>query len=93
VGQTYLLPLFKPVNDGSSNPANYQAGIGQGTNYYYSIVQFVAIKVYYADNKSIVVKPQALIVTNSLLTGVTPAGPPTNTHTLSTTFAASKLTQ
>jgi len=93
VGQTYLMPLFKPVNDGSSNPANYQAGTGQGANYYYSVVQFVAIKVYSADNKSIVVKPQALIVPNSIVNGVKPAGPPTSTQTLTTIFAASKLTQ
>jgi Flp pilus assembly protein TadG len=77
VGQTYLLPLFKPVNDGSSDPSAYQAGTGQGSQFYYTIVAFVAIKISYADNNSIVVQPLAAVDANALLTNVAPAAPPT----------------
>jgi Flp pilus assembly protein TadG len=93
VGQIYLLPLFKPVNDGSTDPSLYQAGTGQGSQYYYTIVQFVAIKIVSA-NGSIVVQPVSGIDPNAVLSGVTVATPPTSSsRTLATTFAASKLTK
>jgi hypothetical protein len=94
VGGIYFLPLFKPVNDGSSNPANYQAGTGQGANYYYTIVQFVAVKITYVDNSTIKVQPVAMVVPASLLTGIVPAAPPpTSSSSLATTFTGAKLTQ
>jgi Flp pilus assembly protein TadG len=94
VGGIYFLPLFKPVNDGSSNPANYQAGTGQGANYFYDIVQFVAVKISYVDNKAIKVEPAAMVVPSALLTGIVPAAPPpTGSSTLFTTFTGAKLTQ
>ncbi len=98
VGQTYLLPLFKPVNDGSLDPTLYQAGVGNGSHYYYNIIQFVGIKIISVDsggnNKSIMVEPTAYIDPSLVLTGVTPAAPPASgTSQLTTTFAPPKLTQ
>jgi Flp pilus assembly protein TadG len=97
VGQLYLLPLFKPVNDGSTNSSNYQAGTGNGSNYYYTIVEFVGVSITSVDstgsNKSINVQPSSLIVPNSLLTGAVIATAPTSTSPLSTIFSPPKLIQ
>jgi hypothetical protein len=94
VGQIYLLPLFKPVNDGSIDPLLYQAGLGTGRGYFYTIVQFVAIKIVFASDHAIKVVPVSGIIPNALVTGLTPAAPPTaSSPTVSTTFGASKLTQ
>lgn len=91
VGELYLLPLYKPVN---SSEANYQAGSGNGSHYYYTIVQFVGIKISSADNKSIVVQPSSLIDPMAILSGMTPATAPSasNNYALPTTFGAPKLT-
>ena len=93
VGGLYLLPLFKPVNDGSLAPSAYVAGVGQGSNYYYTIVGFVGVKITAADNKTITVQPSALIDPNAIYASTTPAAPPTATTPLVTTFTAPKLTQ
>jgi hypothetical protein len=94
VGQVYLMPLFKPVNDGSTDPSTYQAGNGSGSNYYYTIVQFVAVKIYSAGDALIVVQPSPEIDPNALMTGVAPAAPPSGSRpTLPTTFTGAKLTQ
>jgi Flp pilus assembly protein TadG len=108
VGSSYLLPLFKPLNDGSIDPALYAAGTGQGTNYYYNIVEFVAITITAVDNKSVHVQPSSMVVPQALYSAVSTAGTPsyattlplgvtlpllgTNTPLLST-FAPPKLTQ
>lgn len=46
-GDTYLLPLFKPVNPGTAllNYADYIPGVGNGTHYYFDIVQFVSVTI------------------------------------------------
>jgi hypothetical protein len=98
IGQTYLLPLFKPVNSGATDPTTYQAGSGQGSNYYYTIVGFVGVKIVSVDStgnpKSIYVQPSALIDPNALYTGVGIAqSPATGSSSLSTTFVGSRLTQ
>jgi hypothetical protein len=89
VGATYLLPLFKPSNPG---PNNYAAGVGQGSNYYYNIVEFVGVTITYVDNKSVYVQPTDVIDPNAVFdpTTVTPAG---TTSSLVTTFTAPKLSQ
>jgi hypothetical protein len=87
VGQTYLLPLFRPVNP---DPNNYIAGTGNGTNSYYRIVQFVGIKIINASDKAIVVQPAAVLCPNALLTGVAPAAPPPAGGLPITTFATPK---
>jgi Flp pilus assembly protein TadG len=97
VGQSFLLPLFKPVNSGSSDLTQYQAGSGQGSNYYYTIVQFVGIQITAVDstgnNKSIKVEPSAVIDPNAIYSAYTPAAPPTNSSPLVTTFTQPRLTQ
>jgi Flp pilus assembly protein TadG len=97
VGDLYLLPLFKPVNDGLLDASTYQAGSGNGSNYYYTIVQFVGIKITSVDstgdNKSVTVQPSAVISPNVIYSSLAPAAPPTLTTTLPTTFAGAKLTQ
>ena len=56
VGDTYLLPLFEPLtnpdehDDGQegehhNHGSSYTAGNGNGSHYYYNIVQFVAVKL------------------------------------------------
>jgi hypothetical protein len=54
VGNTYVIPLFRPF---SSSP--YQPAVGQGSNFYYDIVAFVGVKlVQPADaNRQVVVMP------------------------------------
>jgi Flp pilus assembly protein TadG len=88
VGQTFLLPLFTPY---SPDP-NYAAGTGNGSQYYYNIVQFVAITLTTVDNQSIHVQPTGLIDPNLILSSstVAPAG---TTSSVVTTFATPKLTQ
>jgi hypothetical protein len=94
VGQVYLLPLYKPVNTGVPDPSTYQPGLGQGSNYYYTIVKYVGVKIYSATSKSIVVQPTGDIATDGVLTGVAPAGPPaSSSSSVSTTFGPCKLTQ
>jgi Flp pilus assembly protein TadG len=93
IGNTYLLPLFNPVNNGSIDPTLYAAGVRQGTNYLYDIVQFVAITITYVDNFGVHVQPSAMVVPNGIFTNVTPAATPTATSPLITTFTAPKLSQ
>jgi Flp pilus assembly protein TadG len=96
VNGLYLLPLFKPYDPGAGNSGNgYQAGQGNGSNYYYTIVQFVGVMITSVNsggnNKSINVQPTALISPNALLNGVGPVQPPTNGTPPTTTFVGGRL--
>jgi hypothetical protein len=92
IGATYLLPLFKPVLDGLLDPTLYAAGAGQGANYYYTIVAFVAVKITSADDKTVKVQPTALINPNVLYTNVGVVQPPSGTTpTLATNFVGARL--
>jgi Flp pilus assembly protein TadG len=97
VNQVFLLPLFKPVNNGVADPTAYQAGVYQGTNYAYTVVQFVSIKITSVDtsgnNKAITVQPYASINPTAIFSSLAPATPPTASSPLITTFSAPKLTQ
>ena len=93
VGDTYLLPLFKPYDAGVPDSTTYQAGVGCGSHYDYNIVKFVGIRITYVDNSSIHVQPASELDTNAVLTGVTPAAPPTVGSPLVTTFTTPKLSQ
>lgn len=94
IGQTYLLPLFKPLNDGSIDPALYAAGTGNGSHYYYNIVGFVGITITYVDNSGVHVQPSAFIDPNVVLKNIGVAVPPaTGSSSLTTTFTTAKLTQ
>ncbi len=89
VGQTFLLPLFQPK---SSDPLNYQAGVGQGANYFYDIVQFVSVKIMPSpdNNRMVIIQPAASIQPSAVFApgSVVPMG----TSSYTTTFAAPKLT-
>jgi Flp pilus assembly protein TadG len=93
VGNTYLLPLFKPLN---SSDANYTAGIGNGSHYDYNIVQFVSVQLISA-NGGVIVQPSAMVLNPSwvIMSSVVPAGTGTgaSSTTNATTFAPPKLTQ
>lgn len=97
VGQTYLMPLFKPVNPGTAPLyTDYQAGTGTGTGYDYIIVGFVGVKIVTMANRNITVQPAAVVDSNASYSSVTIATPPTSgsgSTTLQTTFAAPRLTQ
>jgi hypothetical protein len=104
VGQTYLLPLFKPVvatpggsyqaTDKYAGPATPgQGGVGQDA--YYQVVQFVGIKVTQVDKSSAVsVQPTCVLDPAALLrpSSVKPVTPGSSSQ-LVTTFATSKLSQ
>jgi hypothetical protein len=91
VGNTYLIPLFQPVNNGVPNPNTYQAGVGNGSNFNYDIVQFVAVTIMPVSdtNRQIVVQPAAYIDPSAVFapSSVVPMG----TSSFSTTFTAPKL--
>lgn len=93
VGETFLLPLFQPL-DSSSN--SYAAGNGQGSNYFYNIVQFVSVKIVSSDNNSVVVQGSPVVIDfNTFITqsgSTVPAGSGTYVST-SFTFLPPKLTQ
>jgi Flp pilus assembly protein TadG len=95
IGKTYLLPLYKPKDPGVPDPTTYAAGVGQGSNYYYNIVQFVGINIAYVDNNSVIVQPNKYVDPSVLLSGssITPAVTPTTANPLVTTFTTPKLTQ
>lgn len=100
VGEVYVLPLFKPYNDGQSNPNNYQAGQGQGSNYNYNIVEFVPVKIVEPSsyNRDVVIQPVPYIVGDDIILDYTdPANPTspagTNTGQLITLFTYPKLTR
>jgi hypothetical protein len=91
VGQTFILPLFNPVD---SSAQNYQAAQGNGANAAYQIVQFVAIQIMPSpsNNKEVIVQPAALVDPNAIFdqSTVAPAG---TSSQLITTFTAPKLTR
>jgi Flp pilus assembly protein TadG len=98
IGDTYLMPLFKAYNTGASKSSDYAAGSGQGTNYYYDIVQFVSVKLTAVDssgkNKSVMVVPAAYIDPNAVFSSISPAtAPASGSASLVTTFSSAKLTQ
>lgn len=66
IGKTFTLPLYK-AKDSSSK--NYQAGVGQGSNYDFNIVRFVSIKIMDGDKKNVTVQPVAGIEPSAVFTG------------------------
>ncbi len=95
VGDIYVLPLFKPVDPGVPNPLTYTPAMGNGTNYYYNIVQFVGIKI---TNVNILlnyidVQPAPVTDPNAVFGSVAPEMPPSSGSPLVTTFSTCKLTQ
>lgn len=69
----------------------YEPGVGQGSNYYFNIVQFVGVKIMPPPdvNREVILQPTAFLEPFGTFTGLQPAG----THSsLVTTFATPKLT-
>ncbi len=105
VGGTYLLPLFTPLDPGTEAGATYVPGIsppytagnGEGSHYYYNIVQFVSVTITADNGHSVVVQPSATVLNPSwvIMSSVVPAGTGTGaaSTTGATTFALPKLTQ
>jgi Flp pilus assembly protein TadG len=93
-GQQFILPLFNPYNNGVPNSNNYSAGTGNGSHYYYQIVQFVGITIVTGANGGVTVQPAAMINPNLTFSGsgAVPVGTGSASG-LVTIFAAPKLTQ
>jgi hypothetical protein len=91
VGDTYLLPLFKALD---SNPLTYQAGHGQGSNYYFNTVQFVSVRIVTTNNSTVILQPSPMVLNPDtvIVNQLTPAGTGSNATT-ATTFLPPKLTQ
>lgn len=91
IGQTYLLPLFKPKN---ADPLRYEAGDGSGSNYRYNIVQFVGVRIAPSTdiNAKIFLSP-AMVYDPTLTIDATSIVPAGTTTTLVTTFVPPRLTQ
>jgi hypothetical protein len=73
-------------------PEEYQAGVGQGSNFYFNIVEFVGVKIMPAtqDNREVILQPAGFLEPFGTFTQLQPAG----THaTLVTTFATPKLSR
>lgn len=89
VGQTFVLPLFRAKN--SSKGSNYQAGVGEGSNYDYNIVEFVGVTIAEPDreNQQLFVQPAPYVDPYAVFSSQpVPAG--TTTYNM-TTFTTPKL--
>jgi hypothetical protein len=87
-GKTFLLPLFQPYN---SSDSNYQAGVNQGSNYSFDIVQFVGVKIVAGSNRQVLIEPAAFVDPSLVFSGsVVPAG---TTSSFMTTFSYPRLSQ
>ena len=104
VGDTYLLPLFKPVvatpgatyqaTDNTAGPATPGSG-GTGSNAYYQIVQFVGVKVTQLDKSTdVFFQPTYVLDASAIMStgSVTPATSGSSSN-LVTTFTAPKLSR
>ena len=73
VGDTYLLPLFEPL---TNTATTYTPGNGQGSNYFFNILQFVSVQIVSTDNSIVIIKPSVTVLNPDtvVLTSVVPAG-------------------
>jgi Flp pilus assembly protein TadG len=91
-GKSFLLPLFTPY----SPEPNYSAGTGNGSHYYYDIVQFVGVKIMPGGgNRQVLIEPAAVVDPSAVFAG----GGPTIVDTsksgssMVTTFSYPRLSQ
>jgi Flp pilus assembly protein TadG len=107
--QVFVLPLFQAYNSGSasansngssgnSGSSGYQAGINQGSNYDYDIVQFVTIRIMPVSdtNKQVVIQPVGTLDPSFVYSPsvkAVPAGVAASDGSYPTTFTTPKLTQ
>ena len=93
-GDTFILPLFKPFNQGSApSYPDYKPGVGDDDSYKYNIVQFAGIKINVLQNNNILIQPAPLIDPNAVFRQLVPATAPADAAQLPTLFASPKLTQ
>jgi Flp pilus assembly protein TadG len=94
-GDTFILPLFKPVNQGSPPTySGYQPGVDQNGFRNYNIVQFAGVKISSPQQSSnIMIQPAPLIDPNAVFRQLVPATAPADPAQLRTLFASPKLTQ
>jgi Flp pilus assembly protein TadG len=93
-GQVFVLPLFQAYD---SSPSNYQAGTGNGSHYYYDIVQLVTVTVMPVSdtNRQVVVQPVGTLDPSyvfSTSVKAVPAGVAASDGSYPVTFTAPKLT-
>ena len=89
-GTQFMLPLFTPYDPGVPNPNTYSAGTGNGSHYYYAIVEFVGVTVV-SSGSGVTVQPSAFLDPNLVFSG-NPVPVGTGSGVVSI-FAAPKLTQ
>jgi Putative Flp pilus-assembly TadE/G-like len=89
-GTQFMLPLFTPYDPGVPNPNTYSAGTGNGSHYYYAIVEFVGVTVINSGS-GVTVQPSAFMDPN-LVFSSNPVPVGTGSGVVSV-FAAPKLTQ
>lgn len=92
-GKVFLLPLFK-AKDGSSD--NYQAGVGQGSSYYYNITRFVGVRIMPTaqSNREILVQPAPYVDIRDYFQSIAkPIAPPPENTPVVTTFSTSTFTR
>jgi hypothetical protein len=93
-GKTFLIPLFTPY----SGEPNYSAGTGNGSHYYYNIVQFVGVQIMPGGgNRQVVVQPAAVVDPSAVFktsgTGALGIVDTTQTTSIITTFSYPRLSQ
>jgi hypothetical protein len=88
-GTAFVLPLFTPKQTGT----DYEAGVGQGSNYYFNISGFVGVKIVESPSKNsqLWVQPFAISDPNILFQSgsVVPLGAGSTTFSV---IAPAKLT-
>jgi Flp pilus assembly protein TadG len=93
-GETYLLPLFKPVN---SDPKNYQGGVGGGSDFNWNIVRFVPVMIMPPDreNREIYVQPSGHVDPTAVFDypTIVPAGTANEVNISEVSFTTAKLTE
>lgn len=94
IGKTFIIPLYQAKDPSAKS---YQAGVGEGSNFNFNIVQFVGITIMAPKDKNgdVVVQPAAIVEPDvAFLSGsIKPAQPPSETSNLVTTFTTPKLTR
>jgi hypothetical protein len=91
IGTTFYLPLFNPYN---ASDASYQAGVGNGSNYFYNIVQFVGVKIVQSpsSNTQVYIEPAAVMDTAAVFSTTAPVDT-SKPGTVVTTFTYPRLSQ
>jgi hypothetical protein len=80
---------------GRTFSASYAAGLGQGSNYYFDIVKFVAVSIYGPpgngnNNQAVYLQATAMVAASAVFPPVAPAG---TLSGLVTTFSYPRLSQ